>query len=72
VELGVGGGIDDPDDEDLVAVSRLRNEAFGGHLIWRRLPAVVGLEAREIRTRYAAPVGTESAVHVNLGVGFEF
>ena len=71
-ELGVGGGLDDPDDEDLVANSRLRNLAYGGHLIWRRRPAVVGLEAREIQTRYAAPVGTESAVHVNLGVGFEF
>jgi len=72
VELGAGGGIDDPDDEDLVAPSRLRNVAFGGHLIWRRLPAVVSLEAREIRTRYVAPVGTESALHVNLGMGFEF
>ena len=35
VELGAGGGIDDPDDDDLVAASRLRNMAFGGHLIWR-------------------------------------
>ena len=71
-ELGGGAAIDDPDDEDLAAASRLRNMAFGGHLIWRHSPAVVGLEAREIRTRYAAPVGTESAVHVNLGIGFEF
>ena len=72
VEVGAGAGIDDPDDEDLVAASRLRNMAFGGHVIWRHVPAVVGLEAREIRTRYAAPVGTASALHVNLGVGFEF
>ncbi len=72
VELGAGGGIDDPDDDHLVAASRLRNMAFGGHLILRHAPAVIGLEAREIRTRYAAPVETESALHVNVGVGFEF
>ena len=71
-ELGAGGGIDDPEDEDLVAASRLRNLAYGGHLIWRPLPAVVGLEAREIRTDYAAPVATESGVQVNLGIGIEF
>ncbi|HEX6433201.1 MAG TPA: hypothetical protein VFZ87_03130 [Gemmatimonadales bacterium] len=71
-ELGAGAGIDDPDDEDLVTASRLRNTTFGGHLIWRHLPAVVGLEARGIRTRYSAPVGTRSAAHVNLGVGVEF
>jgi hypothetical protein len=71
-ELGAGGGIDDPEDEDLVASSRLRNLAYGGHLIWRPLPAVVGLEAREIRTDYAAPVETESGFQVNLGIGIEF
>ena len=72
VEVGAGGGIDDPEDDDLVAPSRLRNLALGGHLIWRHAAAVVGVGAREIRTRYAAPVGTASAMHVNLGVGFEF
>ncbi|MFL5536499.1 MAG: hypothetical protein ACJ8AP_12405 [Gemmatimonadales bacterium] len=71
-ELGAGGGIDDPEDEDLVASSRLRNLAYGGHLIWRPLPAVIGLEAREIRTDYAPPVDTESGFQVNLGVGVEF
>jgi hypothetical protein len=71
-ELGVGGGIDDPEDEDLIASSRLRNLAYGGHLIWRPSPAVIGLEAREIRTDYAPPVDTESGVQVNLGVGVEF
>jgi hypothetical protein len=69
-EIGAGGGIDDPDDDDLVAASRLRNTTFEGHVIWRRLPAVVGLEGREIRTRYS--VGTRSAAHLNLGIGFEF
>jgi hypothetical protein len=72
IEVGGGGGIDDPDDEDLVATSRLRNIAFEGHVIWRKRPAVVGLEVRGIRTKYAAPVETQSAAQVNLGVGFEF
>jgi hypothetical protein len=71
-ELGAGSGIDDPDDEDLVAASRLRNTAFEGHVIWRRLPVVIGLEGRGLRTRYSSPVGTRSAAHVNLAVGLEF
>jgi hypothetical protein len=71
-EIGGGAGIDDPDDEDLAATSRQRNLAFEGHLLWRYLPLVAGLEVRELRTLYADPVGTRSATHVNLGVGFEF
>jgi hypothetical protein len=69
-ELGAGGGIDDPDDDDLVAASRLRNTTFEGHVILRRLPVVVGLEGRGIQTRYSTE--TRSAAHVNLGVGLEF
>lgn len=71
-ELGAGIGVDDPDDDDLLPASRLRNTAFEGHLAWRRNPLVVGLEIREIRTRYADPLGTLSATHANLAVGFEF
>ncbi len=71
-EIGAGAGIDDPDDQDLGATSRLRNVAYEGHVHWRYLPLVAGLEVREIRTLYADPVGTRSATHVNLGVGFEF
>ena len=71
-EVGAGVGVDDPDDDDLLPGSRLRNTAFEGHLAWRRDPLVVGLEIREIRTRYADPLGTVSATHANLGVGFEF
>ncbi|MGH7525768.1 MAG: hypothetical protein ACREMX_03600 [Gemmatimonadales bacterium] len=72
IEVGGGAGLDDPDDEDLDVPSRLRNVAFEGHLVWRHAPAVVGLEVRGIRTRYAPPLGTLSAAHVNLGAGFEF
>jgi hypothetical protein len=87
-EIGRGAGIDDPDDEDLGPGARLRNVAVEGHvtwrrlpavvglveghITWRRLPAVVGLEVRSLRTRYAAPAGSLSATHVNLGMGFEF
>lgn len=71
-EIGGGAGIDDPDDADLVEASRLRNVALAGHLIWRRIPAVVGVEVRNLRTRYREPVGDLSATQINLGMGFEF
>jgi hypothetical protein len=71
-EIGGGAGIDDPDDADLAAASRLRNLAVEGHITWRRLPAVVGVEVRHLRTRYPAPVEDLTATHVNLGMGFEF
>jgi hypothetical protein len=71
-EIGGGAGIDDPDDDDLGDQSRLRNVAIEGHLTWRRLPAVVGIEIRHLRTRYRAPVDDLTVTHVNLGMGFEF
>lgn len=71
-EVGGGIGIDDPDDADLSPGSRFRNLAFEGHVSWRREPAVLGLEVRELRTRYTAGAEELSATHFNLGVGFEF
>ena len=71
-EIGGGGGIDDPDDEDLGDASRLRNVAVEGHVTWRKLPAVVGVEVRHLRTRYRAPGDDLTATHINLGMGFEF
>jgi hypothetical protein len=71
-EIGGGGGLDDPDDEDLGEASRLRNVAVEGHVTWRKLPAVVGIEVRHLRTRYREPVGDLTATHINLGMGFEF
>ena len=71
-ELGSGGGIDDPDDEDLGEASRFKNVALEGHLTWRRLPAVIGVEVRHLRTRYRAPVNDLTATQINLGMGFEF
>ena len=70
-EVGAGAGIDDPDDADLEPGSRFRNLSFEGHIAWRRAPAAVGLEVRELRTRYA-PGDDLSATHFNLAVGFEF
>ncbi len=71
-EIGGGAGIDDPDDEDLGDASRLRNVAVEGHVTWRKLPAVVGVEVRHLRTRYRAPADDLTATHINLGMGFEF
>lgn len=71
-EIGGGAGIDDPDDEDLGDASRLRNVAVEGHVTWRKLPAVVGVEIRHLRTRYRAPADDLTATHFNLGMGFEF
>ena len=71
-EIGGGAGIDDPDDDDLGDTSRLRNVAVEGHITWRRVPAVVGVEVRHLRTRYRAPVDDLTATQINLGMGFEF
>jgi hypothetical protein len=71
-EIGGGGGFDDPEDEDLAEASRLRNVALEAHVTWRRLPAVVGIEVRHLRTRYREPLGDLTATHMNLGMGFEF
>jgi len=71
-EIGGGVGIDDPDDVDLDAASRLRNVSVEGHLLWRQDPVVLGVELRGLRTRYAEPTGTLGATHLNLAMGFEF
>ena len=71
-EIGGGFGMDDPNDEDLIPASRLRNRSVEGHLLWRRAPLVIGATVRDIRTRYADPVGSRSATQANLAVGFEF
>jgi hypothetical protein len=71
-EIGGGVGIDDPDDVDLDAASRLRNVSVEGHLLWRQDPVVLGVELRRLRTRYAEPVSTLGATHLNLAAGFEF
>jgi hypothetical protein len=72
-EIGGGGGMDDPDDQDLdPATQRLRNLTLEGHLTWRRAPAVVGVALRRLSTRYGAGRSDVTTTQVNLGLGFEF
>jgi hypothetical protein len=70
-ELGVGYGLDDPDDADLGTGARLRNAAFSVHLLTRVEPVVLGFEYRQIETRYAT-AGDRRNHHLNLAAGFEF
>ena len=66
---GAGCGLDDPDDDD--RPMRLRNAACAAHLLWRPAqPLVLGLEYREVRTRYAA--GPARVRHVGVAFGVEF
>ena len=53
-EIGVGYGMDDPEDSDLTAAGRFRNTAFAAHLMFRFLPALVAFEYRLLETRYSA------------------
>lgn len=70
VTLAGGWGMDDPDDADLDATGRLRNETTMGALHWTPAPFVTALEVRRLTTTYRT--GERSAVHVNLGVGIAF
>ncbi|HEX9894826.1 MAG TPA: hypothetical protein VGA78_12935, partial [Gemmatimonadales bacterium] len=72
-EIGVGYGMDDPDNADLGPSGRLRNAAFMIHLLGRIKPAVVALEYRLTETSYAsAGAGDRRNHHVNLAAGIEF
>jgi hypothetical protein len=69
--LGGAFGVDDPEDDD-VGASLLKNSAWQGHLQWRPLPVIVGVEVRRHSTFYPAPTGRQDATHMNLGMGFAF
>jgi hypothetical protein len=65
---GIGCGLDlvDPDANP----TRLQNTACAVHAAWRPMqPLVIGLEYRQLATRFAT--GTHGARHVNLVLGFE-
>jgi hypothetical protein len=65
---GVGCGIDlvDPDANP----TRLQNTVCAAHAAWRPVePLVIGVEYRQLGTRFAT--GTFGARHVNLILGFE-
>lgn len=71
VTLGAGAGEDDPEDADLPATGRLRNNVSELHLHWRPAAALFfGLEFRRLETTYSA--GKLLNDHVNLAMGFEF
>jgi hypothetical protein len=69
--FGGGGGMDDPNDADVLPTGRFRNVAFEGHVEWRPPgPLVFGFEFRRLQTRYAA--GDFAVNHMNLAAGYRF
>jgi len=71
LRLGAGMGLDDPEDGDLPAAGRLKNETTEAHAHWRPAgPLVLGLEWRRTTTTYAA--GKSANNHINIALGFEF
>jgi hypothetical protein len=65
---GIGCGVDlvDPDANP----TRLQNTVCAAHAAWRPMqPLVIGVEYRQLGTRFAT--GTFGARHVNLVLGFE-
>jgi hypothetical protein len=71
VRAGGGCGIDKPDEGEVAAGGRLRNQACSGYTIVRPAgPLFFGAEYRRLQTKYAS--GSVGDGHVNLSVGFEF
>jgi hypothetical protein len=69
--LGAGCGVDDPEDKDLAAGARLKNQACAGQLSWHPDgPLTVAVEYRRLETTYAARSFTND--HINLAVAFGF
>ena len=74
VELGLGGGQDNPRDGDLAGTqSRTRNRVWSFSTTWRPRPVILGIEVRRLATSFgvARPV-TAFATHLNLSAGIEF
>lgn len=79
VEIGGGYGFDDPQDGDFAAADftatfgRLKNVTYEGHVQWRPLPLVFGVEVRRMETTWGlAALGTLTNNHINVAAGFEF
>lgn len=75
-ELGIGAGIDDPEDADFGTSSgRSKNVQYEAHAIWRQSPLLAGFEIRRMETTVFQPVQPDfkdSNWHFNLALGFEF
>jgi hypothetical protein len=70
-ELGVGGGLDDPEDDRAETRPR-ENHTWSAHTMWRPSSLVFALEYRYLRTTYGPAVGVRRNGHVNLAMGVEF
>lgn len=71
VLIGVGAGVDDPEDADLPPSGRTRNMTSEAHLHWRPAgPLVLGFEWR--RTVTDQLLSSVTNQHLNLAFGFEF
>jgi hypothetical protein len=65
---GIGCGLDLVDRDS--GPTRLQNTVCAAHAAWRPMePLVIGVEYRQLGTRFAT--GTHGARHVNLVLGFE-
>ena len=69
-------GLDDPDNKDLVSISRRdwrsRNLVFAGDVIYRFTPQFsIGAEFRRFQTNYYYS-GRQNANHINLGASYAF
>jgi hypothetical protein len=71
-ELGIGGGFDDPEDEDLTAAGPRENRTWSVHATWRPASLAFSLEFRQVETTFASAIGVRRNGHVNLAMGVEF
>jgi hypothetical protein len=70
-ELGVGAGVDNPDD-DRVETRPRENHTWSIHTTWRPASLVFALEYRDVRTTYGPAIGVRRNGHINLAMGVEF
>ena len=69
--FGLGGGVDDPRDDDVPANGRIKNDAFALYFTTHPSgPLLLSAEWRRLLTKYQP--GMKMADHFNLGFGFEF
>jgi hypothetical protein len=69
--FGVGGGVDDPRDDDVPLNGRIKNDAFAVYVTTHPSgPLLLSTEWRRLLTKYRP--GMQMADHFNIGFGFEF
>lgn len=71
VRIGAGYGEDRPEESDVPVNGRLNNRAVAAYSIIRPGgPLFIGVELRQLTTRYAA--GSVQNRHISIATGFEF